>query len=133
MRILQPEGWAQPKGYSNGITAEGRLVFVAGIVGWNAREEFESDSIVDQIRQALINIVTILKEADAGPEHVVRMTWYITDSEEYLSNLKEIGAVYREIMGKNYPCMACLQIAGFIEDRARIEIETTAVVPTTKG
>lgn len=129
MKSLLPPGWPRPKGYSNGIATEGRFVFVAGVVGWNEREEFESDSLVDQFRQTLENTVALLREGDAGPEHVVRMTWYITDRDDYLRNLREIGAAYRDVMGKVYPCMACVQVVALMEARAKIEIETTAVVP----
>ena len=125
---LNPPGWPRAKGYSNGITAQGRIVFVAGLIGWNEKEEIVSDDFVDQFRQALTNIKAVLAEAGAGPEHMVRMTWFISDKEEYLSRLKEVGAVYRDIMGKNYPAMAVIVVKGFIEDGAKLEIETTAVV-----
>ena len=125
---LNPPGWPRAKGYSNGITAQGRMVFVAGLIGWNEKEEIVSDDFVDQFRQALTNIKAVLAEAGAGPEHMVRMTWFISDKEEYLSRLKEVGAVYRDIMGKNYPAMAVIVVKGFIEDGAKLEIETTAVV-----
>lgn len=130
MRALLPPGWPRPKGYSNGIeVAAGRMVFVAGVVGWNADETFESDDLVAQFRQVLINTLAIMAEAGAGPEHVVRMTWYITDKREYLSRLREIGAVWRELIGRHYPAMACVEVAALMEDRARVEIETTCVVP----
>lgn len=128
-KLLQPEGWPRPKGYSNGIEAEGRLVFTAGIIGWNEREVFEADDIAGQLRQVLLSTLAVLKEADAGPEHIVRMTWYVTDRDEYNSSLKEIGTVWREVMGRVYPCMACLEVKGLMESQAKIEIETTAVVP----
>ena len=128
-RILQPEGWKRPKGYANGIAAEGRMVFTAGLIGWNAQEEFESDDLVDQTRQTLINTIAILAEAGAGPEHIVRMTWYITDRDDYLARQKEIGTVWKETMGRQFPCMACVQVVALMESRAKIEIETTAVVP----
>lgn len=124
MNILLPEGWQRPKGYSNGIsTNAGKMVFVAGVVGWDAQEIFQSESLVDQFRQTLLNTLAIMGEGGAGPEHMVRMTWYITDREEYLSHLREIGATYREVMGKNYPAMACVQVVALMEDKAKIEIE----------
>ncbi len=129
-RILQPKGWKRPKGYSNGMEAEGRLVFTAGIIGWNGQEEFESDDLVEQTRQTLLNTLAILAEAGAAPEHIVRMTWYITDREDYLSRQKEIGQVWQETMGRQFPCMACVQVLALMESRARIEIETTAVIPS---
>ena len=129
MKILLPDGWPRPNGYSNGIAADsGRLVFIAGVVGWDSNGVFQSENLVDQFRQVLLNTRDIMAEGGAGPESLARMTWYITDKQEYLSQLKEIGAVYRDVMGKNYPAMACVQVAGLIEDKARIEIETTCVV-----
>lgn len=129
MKHLLPEGWQRPKGYSNGISVKnGRTIYVAGLIGWNGCEEFESDKLTDQFRKTLENIVAVLAEDGAGPEHMVRMTWYITDKCEYLESLKEMGAIYREIMGKNYPAMACVEVSALIEDRAKIEIETTAVI-----
>lgn len=127
-RSLTPPGWPQGKGYSHGIEAEGRLVFVAGQVGWNENEKFESEDFVAQLRKALLNTKAILAEAAAGPEHVVRMTWFVVNKHEYLSRLQEVGAVYREVMGRNYPAMAVVEVKGLIEDGARLEIETTAVV-----
>jgi enamine deaminase RidA (YjgF/YER057c/UK114 family) len=130
MQILQPPGWAKPKGYANGIAAKGRLVFVAGQVGWNAVEErFVSDDFVAQARQALSNIVAVLAEAGAGPEHIVRMTWYVADRDEYLASAKPLGAAYREVIGRNFPVMTAIQVAGFVEHGAKLEIEATAVVP----
>ena len=129
MQLLQPPGWARPKGYSNGIAARGMLIFVAGQVGWNAQEQFESDDLVDQIRQALQNVVAVLRAGGAGPEHIVRMTWYLLDKEGYLGRQAEIGAVYREVIGKHFPVMSAFQIAGLIENRALVEIECTAVLP----
>jgi enamine deaminase RidA (YjgF/YER057c/UK114 family) len=129
VQILQPPGWAQPKGYSNGIAARGRLVFVAGQIGWDSQQVFQSDDFVDQIRQALVNTVEVLAQAGAGPEHIVRMTWYITDRQEYLARLSEVGRVYREVMGKNFPAMAMVQVSALMEARAKVEIETTAVLP----
>jgi enamine deaminase RidA (YjgF/YER057c/UK114 family) len=126
---ILPPGWPRGRGYAHGIAAEGRLVFVAGQVGWNTEEKFESDDFVAQFRQALFNTRAVLAAAEAGPEHVVRMTWYVVDKREYLSRLKEVGAVYRDVLGKNYPAMAVVEVKGLIEDGARIEIETTAVIP----
>ena len=129
MEILQPPGWQRPKGYSNGVAASGRMVFVAGQVGWNADEKFESDVFAEQFRQALANIVAVLNEAGAGPEHIVRMTMYFTDKREYLDQLAEVGAAYRETIGRNYPAMAAVEVSALMEDRAMVEIEATAVVP----
>lgn len=129
MQILQPPGWAKPKGYSNGIVAKGRTVFVAGQVGWNAQEKFETTDFVGQTRQALSNVVAILAEAGARPEHIVRMTWYVGDRREYLASAKALGAAYREVIGRHYPVMTAIQVAGFVEDGAKLEIEVTAVVP----
>ena len=129
MRHLLPEGWQRPKGYSNGIeVGPGRTIYVAGLIGWNEQELFDSDCLIEQFKSTLINTLTVLKEANAGPEHIVRMTWYIKDKQEYLQNLKEIGQAYREVVGRHYPVMACLEVADLMEDRAKIEIETTAVV-----
>lgn len=129
MKYLLPDGWPRPKGYSNGISASaGRTIFIAGLIGWNEQEIIESDKLTDQFRKTLENTVAVLKSDEAGPEHIVRMTWYITDKREYLENLKEMGAIYREVMGKNYPVMACVEVSALMEDRAKIEIETTAVV-----
>ncbi len=131
MKILLPDGWPRPNGYSNGIAVEsGRLVFIAGVVGWDSNGVFQSEDLVEQLRQVLLNTRDIMAEGGAGPDNLARMTWYITDKHEYLSQLKEIGAVYRDVMGKNYPAMACVQVAGLIEDKAKIEIETTCVVAT---
>lgn len=130
MDTLLPPGWPRPSGYANGVAAEGRMVFAAGLVGWTPEGVFEAKDFVGQFRQTLLNTLAVLAEAGAGPEHVVRMTWYIRDIEEYKGVLAEIGAVYREVMGRNYPAMAVVQVAGLVEDDARLEIETTAVVPT---
>ncbi len=127
--IVQPKGWPRPKGYSNGILAEGKLLFVAGQVGWNTKEQFESEDFVAQTEQALTNIVAVLREAGAGPEHIARMTWYVTDKAEYLDRLAEIGAVYKRVIGAAYPAMSLVQVAGLIEAGAKLEIEATAVVP----
>jgi len=129
MQILQPPGWARPRGYSNGVMAEGRIVFVGGQIGWDENQRFQSDGFVQQLRQALSNTVHVLAEADASPEHITRMTWYIIDKQEYLSSLKETGEVYKEIIGNHYPAMALVQVTALIEDRAKVEIETTAVIP----
>ncbi|MCH6587950.1 MAG: RidA family protein [Proteobacteria bacterium] len=128
MRVLHPEGWPRPRGYSNGIAAEGRLVFVAGQIGWDESQVFRSDDLVEQVRQALKNTLAVLAEAGAGPEQVVRMTWYITDKRDYLDRSKEIGAVYRALMGRHYPAMAMVEVSALMEDRAKVEIETTAVL-----
>jgi enamine deaminase RidA (YjgF/YER057c/UK114 family) len=127
--ILHPRNWKPAIGYSNGIAAQGRLVFCGGLVGWNAEQEFESDDFVEQTRQVLENIVAVLAEAGARPEHLVRMTWYVTDKHAYLASLKALGRVYRSIIGRHYPAMALVQVAGLVEDRAKVEIEATAVVP----
>jgi enamine deaminase RidA (YjgF/YER057c/UK114 family) len=128
-RSLTPPGWPRGKGYSHGIEAEGRFVFVAGQVGWDSSGRFASRDFVTQLRQALLNTKAILAEAGAGPEHVVRMTWYVLDKKEYLSRAADVGAAYREVMGKSFPAMAVVEVTGLIEDDARLEIETTAVVP----
>ena len=130
-QILQPEGWKRPKGYSNGIAAEGRYVFTAGVIGWNAEEIFEVKDFAGQFRQILINTHAILNETGATPADIVRMTCYVTDKKEYLSSIKEIGHAWREIFGKAYPCMAVVQVVALIEDDAKVEIETTAVISTT--
>ena len=126
---LQPPDWAEPRGYANGVMARGALIFVGGQIGWNAAQQFESDDFIAQTRQALLNIVAILKAGCAGPEHMVRMTWYVTDRVEYLARLKELGTAYREVMGRNFPAMTCVEVSGLVEERARIEIEVTAVLP----
>jgi len=130
MQTIQPEGWAQPKGYANGILAEGKTLYIGGQIGWDQSEEFQSDSFVDQVQQTLVNTVAILEAAGAKPEHITRMTWYITDKREYLSSLKAVGQVYREVIGRNFPVMAMVQVAALMEDRAKVEIETTAVIPS---
>ncbi|MFT5135486.1 MAG: enamine deaminase RidA (YjgF/YER057c/UK114 family) [Arenicella sp.] len=129
-KILQPEGWARPKGYSNGISASGESIFVAGQIGWNQDCEFESDDFVDQCRLALQNIVTVLKVANAGPEHITRMTWYVTDKQEYLNRGADLGQVYRDVIGKNFPVMSAVQVVALMEDQAQVEIEVTAIKPT---
>ena len=127
-RILQPPGWPRPSGYANGVAAEGRLVFVAGQVGWESDRTFRSDDFVAQFDQALRNTLAVLAEAGAGPEHVTRMTWYVTDKRDYLDRLAEIGAAYRAVMGKHFPAMTVVEVTALMEDRARVEIETTAVI-----
>jgi enamine deaminase RidA (YjgF/YER057c/UK114 family) len=127
--VLQPAGWVAPKGYANGVAATGLQVFVAGQIGWNAQCAFDSDDLVDQVRQALVNIKAVLAEAGARPHHITRMTWYLVDKREYLLRAREIGAVFREVIGHYGIAMTAVQVAGLIEDRAQVEIEVTAVVP----
>ena len=129
MKTLQPPGWATPKGYANGVAARGTVVFVGGQVGWNADQQFTSDDFVEQVRQALRNIVAILAEADARPEHIVRMTWYVTDRSEYLGCQRALGAVYRDVIGRHFPAMTAIEVTALVEARAKVEIEATAVVP----
>jgi enamine deaminase RidA (YjgF/YER057c/UK114 family) len=129
MKILQPAGWAAPRGYVNGVAAQGTHVFVAGQIGWNARCEFDSDDLVAQVRQALANVVAVLGEAGAKPEHITRMTWYLTDKREYVARGREIGAVFREMVGVYHAAMSAVQVSALIEDRAKVEIEVTAVMP----
>lgn len=129
MEILQPPGWARPRGYSNGIAAGGRMVFVSGMIGWDGEGVFHTDDFAGQVRQALLNIVAVLAEANARPEHIVRMTWYVVDKNEYVAAYKEVGAAYREVIGAHYPAMTAVQVAALVEDRARVEIEVTAVAP----
>lgn len=128
-KIIQPEGWVSPKGYSNGIEARGRQIYVGGQIGWNAQCKFESADLVEQVKQALQNCVEVVRTANGGPEHVVRMTWYLKDKKEYSLRLKEIGAAYREVMGRNFPAMSAIQVADLVEDEAKVEIEVTAVIP----
>jgi enamine deaminase RidA (YjgF/YER057c/UK114 family) len=129
MEILQPPGWARPRGYANGIAARGRMVFVSGMIGWDADCKFQTSDFAGQVRQALQNIVEVLKEADAKPEHIVRMTWYVVDKKEYVGAYREVGEAYREVIGRHFPAMTAVQVAGLVEDQARVEIEVTAVVP----
>ena len=129
MDILQPKGWQQPRGYSNGVAACGRLVFVAGMVGWDAECRFQTDDFAGQARQALANVVAVLAEGGAKPEHITRMTWYVTSKREYLASGKAVGAAYRELIGRHYPAMTAVEVSALIEDRAKVEIEVTAVVP----
>ena len=128
-QVLQPPGWPRPKGYANGIAASGRIVFVAGQVGWNAEERFESDDFVAQARQALANIVAVLAEVEAGPQTIARMTWYVLDKHEYLARARDLGVAYREVIGDHYPAMSLVQVAGLVETGAKLEIEATAVLP----
>jgi enamine deaminase RidA (YjgF/YER057c/UK114 family) len=129
MQILQPPAWARAKGFANGIAASGRLVFIAGQIGWTGQGKWEARDFGSQFRQTIKNILDVLAEAGGRPEHIVRLTWYVIDKQEYLSSLKEVGAAYRELMGKHYPTMAVVQVSGLVEDEARLEIEATAVVP----
>ena len=129
LKVLQPEGWVPAKGYANGIAASGEMIFVAGMIGWNGQCQFETDDFVAQSKQALQNIVATLACAGAGPQHMARMTWYVKDKKEYLTRGRELGRVYQEVMGKNYPAMTLVQVADLVEDRALVEIEVTAVKP----
>ena len=129
MQFLHPKGWAPAKGFTNGVAATGRHVFVAGQIGWNAEQRFESDDFVTQVEQALSNIVAVLAEADAGPEHIVRLTWYVIDKREYQARLNEVGRAYRRVIGRHFPAMTLVQVAALLEERAKVEIEATAVVP----
>jgi len=129
MDFLQPPGWPRARGYSNGIAASGRTVCVSGMVGWDTQCQFQTDDFAGQVRVALQNIVAVLAEADARPEHIVRMTWYVLDKKEYVNAYPEIGVAYREVIGRHYPTMSAVQVAGLIEDGARVEIEVTAIVP----
>ena len=129
MQVLHPKHWAAAKGFANGIAAEGKQVFVAGQVGWNAEQAFESDDFAAQTEQALRNIVEVLAEAGARPEHIVRLTWYVTSKQEYVSRLRDVGAAYRRVLGRHFPAMTLVQVVALVEDRAKVEIEATAVVP----
>ena len=128
-QFLHPKGWKATPGYACGVAAEGRMLFLGGLIGWNADQEFETDDFAGQVRQALENIVTVLAEGGAAPHHIVRMTWYVTDKREYLASLKAIGAAYKATIGRHYPAMALVQVVALVEDRAKVEIEVTAVVP----
>lgn len=129
-QILQPAGWAAPRGYANGVAASGRQVFVAGQIGWNEGCEFDSDDFIAQVRQALLNVRAVLAEAGATPEHIVRMTWYLIDKREYIARGREVGQAYREVLGRDYGiAMSAVQVSALMEDRAKVEIEVTAVVP----
>ncbi len=127
--VLHPRAWKAPKGFANGVAAEGRLVFLAGQVGWNAEQIFESEDFVAQTRQALANIVALVAEAGGKPEHIVRLTWFVLDKRDYLSRLRELGDAYRRVMGKHFPAMSLVQVGALVEDKAKVEIEATAVVP----
>ena len=127
--ILQPEGWARPVGYANGVAARGRTIFVGGQIGWNAQCEFETDDFVAQVRQTLENVVAVLRSGGAEPRHITAMTWYFIDKQEYVQNLREIGKAYRDVIGRHFPAMAAMQVVALVEDRARIEIQATAVIP----
>jgi enamine deaminase RidA (YjgF/YER057c/UK114 family) len=129
MTLLQPEGWLPAKGYANGVAARGTQIYVGGQIGWNAQQQFESDDFIAQVKQALLNIRAVLAAGQAEPAHMVRMTWYILDRNEYNARLKELGAVYREVMGRHFPAMSCVMVAGLVEARALVEIEVTAVIP----
>ncbi len=132
MEILRPEGWNRPSGYSNGIRAEGEMIFVAGQVGWNEDNKFVSNNLTGQVRRALENVAAVLEAGNAKPEHIVRMTWYVTDIEEYRSSKKEVGEIYRDVIGTHYPAMTLLEAAGLFDEGAKVEIEATAVVPKTR-
>jgi enamine deaminase RidA (YjgF/YER057c/UK114 family) len=132
MQILQPPGWARAKGFSNGIAASGKLVFIAGQIGWTGEGKWEARDFPGQFRQALSNIIEVLKQAKGEPHHIVRLTWYVLDKKEYLASLKEVGAAYRELMGRHYPTMAVVQVGALVEDEARLEIEATAVISEGK-
>ena len=127
--ILHPSHWKPARGYANGVAAEGRMVFTGGLIGWNADQVFETDDFVGQVAQALRSIVEVLAEAGARPEHLVRLTWYVTDKRDYLGSLKALGEAYKQIIGRHYPAMALVQVVALVEDRAKVEIEATAVVP----
>lgn len=129
MEILHPKSWRRPRGYANGVTARGRCVFVSGMIGWDASERLVSAEFSGQVRQALKNVVDVLAEGGAKPEHIVRMTWYFVDKQEYVAALKEVGAIYREVIGNHYPAMTAIEVKALMEDGARVEIEVTAVVP----
>lgn len=129
-QLLHPSHWKAAVGYANGVLASGQTVFVGGQIGWNAEHVFESDDFAVQVNQALQNIVAVLQEAGAGPEHLVRLTWYVTDKKEYLARLKDVGAAYREVLGKHFPAMTMVQVAGLVEEKAKVEIEATAVIPS---
>ncbi|MEO6410692.1 MAG: RidA family protein [Burkholderiaceae bacterium] len=129
MQILQPSGWARPRGYANGVAVQGRQVFIAGMIGWDAQGHFHSDDFAAQVRQALENVLAVLREAGGRPEHLVRLTWYVTDKREYLAAGREVGAIYRELIGVYHAAMSAVEVAALMEDRAKVEIEATAVIP----
>jgi enamine deaminase RidA (YjgF/YER057c/UK114 family) len=128
-QFLHPKSWKPAQGYANGVAARGRMIFCGGLIGWNADQKFESDDFVEQVAQTLRNIVAVLAEAGAGPEHLVRLTWYVTHKGEYLARLRELGRVYRDTIGRHFPAMALVQVVALVEDRAKVEIEATAVIP----
>jgi enamine deaminase RidA (YjgF/YER057c/UK114 family) len=128
-KLLHPRGWKEAKGFANGVVAQGRLVFLAGQIGWNAQQKFESTDFIAQARQALSNIVALVEEAGGRPEHITRLTWFVTDKKEYMSRLRELGEAYRAVMGKNFPAMTLVQVVALVEDDAKVEIEATAVLP----
>ena len=129
MQILQPPGWARPRGYSNGVVMSGRLVFIAGQIGWDDQQQFQTHDFAEQAGQALRNVLAILAEAGGRPEHIARMTWYVVDRQAYMDSLKAVGVVYRELMGNHYPAMTAVEVTALMEDAARVEIEATAVIP----
>jgi enamine deaminase RidA (YjgF/YER057c/UK114 family) len=129
LEIVNPAGWPKPRGYANAVSGRGRMIFVAGQIGWTPDERWESDDFIGQLRQALKNTIEVLAAAGAAPEHIVRMTWYVTDKQEYLASKVAIGAVWRDLLGRNFPAMALVQVVALVEDRARLEIETTALIP----
>ncbi|MBI1778024.1 MAG: RidA family protein [Proteobacteria bacterium] len=129
LQVINPPGWPTPRGYSNAIAGQGRLVFVGGQIGWTPEGQWQTDDFIGQLRQTLLNTVAVLDAAGARPEHIARMTWYVLDKREYLSRLAEVGACWREVLGRHYPAIALLQVSGLVEDRAKIEIETTALIP----
>ena len=131
VKFLLPPGWSPPRGYANGVMAQGQTVYLGGLIGWNSQQQFETDDFVEQVEQTLKNIVAVLQEAGARPEHLVRMTWFILDREEYLNRQSELGKVYRKILGKHFPAMSMLEVSGLMEKRAKVEIEATAVIPHT--
>lgn len=129
MRVLQPANWARPRGYANGVEAHGRMIFVAGQIGWDKNQSFQAKDFIGQFEQTLMNILAVLREAGAGPEHITRMTWFITDKKTYLAEIRQVGGIYRRLMGKTFPTMSVVQVAALIEDEALLEIEATAVIP----
>lgn len=133
MEFLQPPGWVRPRGYANGVAAQGRMVFVSGMIGWDGQGVFHTDDFAGQVRQALYNVVAVLAEGGARPEHIARMTWYVVDKREYLDAGREVGEAYRDVIGRHFPAMSVVQVAGLLEERARVEIEVTAVVPLLDG
>jgi len=133
MQVLHPAGWARAGGYANGIAARGTLIFVAGQIGWNAQQRFETDDFAGQVRQALLNVAAVLAEAGAHPAHIARMTWYVTDKQEYLGALAEVGRAYREVIGRTYSAMTLVEVRSLLEPRAKVEIEATAVMPDPTG